>query len=123
MTATHVFQRSHVDKILEILDKQDPATKYIFEFEDHKHSLNFLDINFTNDTTNKKCEFKGHPKDAITIIHIKPISCIDPSITKIIFKGFLYQALVICSEKQINPPCVLPLRPENIRKCYGFLIF
>ena len=59
MTATHVFQRSHADKILEILNKQDPAIKYTVEFEDHKHSLNFLDINFTNDTTNKKCEFMG----------------------------------------------------------------
>ena len=39
---------------LEILDKQDPAIKYTVEFEDHKHSLNFVDININSNTTNKK---------------------------------------------------------------------
>ena len=36
-------ERSHGDKFLEILNKQDPAIKYTVEFEDHEHSLNFLD--------------------------------------------------------------------------------
>ena len=66
--------RSHANKFLEILKKQDPAIKYTVEFEDHKHSLNFLDINITNNTTNRKHEFKVHRKDAITNIHIKPNS-------------------------------------------------
>ena len=82
-------ERSHADKFLEILNKQDPSIKYIVEFEDHKHSLNFPDINIINNTTNKKYEFKVHRKDAITHIHIKPNSFIDPSITKSVFKGFL----------------------------------
>ena len=30
--------RSHANKFLEILKKQDPAIKYTVEFEDHKHS-------------------------------------------------------------------------------------
>ena len=34
-------ERSHADKFLEILNKQDPAIKYTVEFEDHKHPLNF----------------------------------------------------------------------------------
>ena len=82
-------ERSHANKFLEILNKQDPAIKYTVEFEDHKHSLNFLDINSTSNTTNKKYEFKVNQKDAITNINIKPNSCIDPSITKSVFKGFV----------------------------------
>ena len=84
----HFKNRSHANKFLEILNKQDPAVKYIVEFEDHKHLLNFLDINIKN-TTNRKYEFKVHQKDAITNIHVKPSSCIDPSITKSVFKSFL----------------------------------
>ena len=91
--------RSHANKFLEILNKQDPAIKYTVEFEDHKHSLNSLDIYITNNTTNRKYEFKVHRKDAITNIHIKPNSCIDPNITKSVFKGFLHRAHTICSEK------------------------
>ena len=39
--------------------------KYTGELEDYKLSLNFLDINITNNTTNKKDEFKVHLKDAV----------------------------------------------------------
>ena len=42
----------------------------------------FLDINITNNTTNRKYKFNVHRKDAITNVHIKPNSSIDPSITK-----------------------------------------
>ena len=73
--------RSHINKFLEILNKQDPAIKYTVEFEDHKHSKDFPDINITNNTTNRNYEFKVHRKDAITNIHIKPKSA---------FKGFLH---------------------------------
>ena len=38
----------------------------------------------------------------MTSIHIKPNSCINPSITKSVFKGFLHQAHKICSEKYIQ---------------------
>ena len=98
----HFQERPHANKFLEILNKQDPAIKYTVEFEDHKHSLNFLDINITNNTANKKYEFKVHRKEAITSTHIKPNSCIDPSITKSVFKGFLHRAHTICSEKYIK---------------------
>ena len=91
--------KSHANKFLEILNKQDPAIKYTVEFEDHKHSLNFLDINITNNTTNRKCEFKVHRKNPITNIHIKPNSCVDPNVTKSVFKSFLHRAHTICSEK------------------------
>ena len=44
-----------------------------------KMEINLLDINVTN-TINNKYEFKVHRKKAITNIHIKPTSCIDPNI-------------------------------------------
>ena len=94
--------RSHANKCLEILNKQDPAIKHTVEFEDHKHSLHFLDINITNNTTNRKYEFKVHRKDAITNIHIKPNLFIDPSITKNVLKGFLHRTHTVCSEKDIK---------------------
>ena len=93
---------SHANKFLQILNKQDPVIKYTAEFEDHKHSLNFPDINITNNTTNRKYKCKVHRKDAVTNIHIKPNLCIDPSITKSVFKGFLRRAHTICSEKCIK---------------------
>ena len=40
-------ERCHENKFLEII-------KCTFEIEDHKHSLNFVDINITNNNTNKK---------------------------------------------------------------------
>ena len=95
-------ERFHADNFLEILNKQDPATKYTFEFEDHKYSLIFLDINITSNTTNKKYEFKVQRKHAITDIHIKPNSCIVPSITKSVFKVFLHRAHTVCLEKYIK---------------------
>ena len=51
--------RSHTNKFLEILNKQDPAIKYTVEFEDHKHSPNFLDIIIANNTTNRKYVIQG----------------------------------------------------------------
>lgn len=52
--------------------------KYTAEFENPKYSLNFLNINITNNTANKKYKFKVHRKDTITNIHIKPNSYINP---------------------------------------------
>ena len=60
-----------------------------------------MDINITN-TINNKYEFKVHRKNAITNIHIKPTSCIDPNIIKSIFKGFPHRAHLICSQKYIK---------------------
>ena len=55
MTATHVSQAY---KFLGILSTQDSAIKSRVEFEDHRHSLLFLDINITNNTTKKQYKFK-----------------------------------------------------------------
>ena len=40
--------------------------------------------------------------DTITNIYIKPNSCIDPSITKSVFKGFLHRTHLVCSRKYIE---------------------
>ena len=58
-------------------------------------------MNITN-TINNKYEFKVHSKKAITNIHTKPTSCIDPNIIKSVFKGFLHRSHSICSEKYIK---------------------
>ena len=83
-------ERSHANKFLEILNKQDPAIKHTVEFEDHKYSLNFLDINITNNTTNKQYEFKVHRKDAITNHKVS------------LKVSYLHRAHTICSEKYIK---------------------
>ena len=92
-TVANIFQ--------EILNKQDPAIQYIIEHENENESSNFLYINITN-TSNNKYEFKVHYKKAITNIHIKATSCIDPNIIKSVFKGFLHRAHSIYSEKYIK---------------------
>ena len=75
--------------------------QYIIECENGNKSLNFLDINITN-TINNKHELKEQPKKAITNIHIKTTSWIDPNIIKSVFKGFLYRTHSICSEKYVK---------------------
>ena len=89
--------KHHANIFQEILNKHDPAIQYTIEYENDNKSLNFLDISITN-TINNKYEFKVHRKNAITNIHIKPTSCIDPNIIKSVFKGFLHRAHSICSE-------------------------
>ena len=66
--------------------------KYTVEFEDDKHSQNFLDINITNNTNNKKYEFKVHRKDAIKVkvkpkvslkvSYIEPTQCVQKNTSK-----------------------------------------
>ena len=73
--------------------------KYTVKFGDHEHSLNFLDINITNNTTNKKHEFKVHRKNAITNMNIKLNSCVNPSITKSVF---IHRVHTVCPEKCIK---------------------
>ena len=98
---TFMKKVSYLEHVLIWLNKQDPAIQYTIEYENENKSLNFLDINITN-TINNKYEFKVHRKNAITNIHIKPTSCIDPNIIKSVFKGFLHRAHSICSKKYIK---------------------
>ena len=83
-------KRSHKDKFLEMLNKQDPLKKCTVEFENDNYLLSFKDINIISNTTNKKYGLKTHRKDVITNMHFKPNSSMTPSITKSIFKGFLH---------------------------------
>ena len=57
---------------------------------------------FLTNAINNKYELKVHRKKAITNIHIKPTSCINPNIIKSVFKGFLHRAHSICSKKYIK---------------------
>ena len=90
--------KHHSNTFQEILNKQDPAIQYTIEYENGNKSLNFFCINITN-TIKNKYEFKVPRKRAITNMHIKPTSCIDPNMIKSVFKGFLQRAHSICSEK------------------------
>ena len=65
-------------------------TQCTIEDDNGSKSLNFLEINISN-TINNKYEFKVHRKTAITNIHIKPTSCIDPNTIKSKFKGLLHR--------------------------------
>ena len=58
----HFQKSSHADHFWEIHNKQDTAIKYTAEFEDRKHSLNFLDISITINTTNKKIRIQSTSK-------------------------------------------------------------
>ena len=93
--------KHHANTFQEILCKQDLAIQYTTKYENENKFLNFLDINITN-TINNKYEFKVHHKKAITNIHIKPTSCIDPNIIKSVFKGFLHRVHSTFSEKYIK---------------------
>ena len=86
---------------LTILNQQDPQIQFTIEKEDENNTLNFLDITIKNNNTGKY-QFKIHRKEAITNVHIKPNSNIDPKIKTGVFKGFLYRAKSICSEETLQ---------------------
>ena len=70
-------------------------------YESTSKSLNYLDINITNNG-NGKYEFRVHRKDAITNIQIKPNSCHDDKIKNGVFKGYILRAKSLCSEKYLK---------------------
>ena len=70
------------------------------EKEDQSRKLNFLDVTFIN-TGAWKNEFKIHRKNAITNVQIKPHSLVNPALIRDIFKGFVYRAKKLCSEKYL----------------------
>ena len=97
----HFLSKHQANTFQDILNKEGPAIQYTIEYENENKSLNFLAINIIN-TINNKYEFKVHRKIAITNIHIKPTSCIDPNTIKSVFRGFLHRARSICSEKYVK---------------------
>ena len=58
----------------------------------------FLDIAIIN-TDAGKCEFKVHPKNAVTNIQIKPHFFVNPSLIKSIFEGFVSSAKKLFTKK------------------------
>ena len=89
------------DCFLEILNKQHQKRQYTIERENDNKELQFLDIKVKNNGTGKY-EFDIFRKNAITNVQVKPNSSHDPTVLKGIFKGFVYRALTICSEKYIE---------------------
>ena len=78
-----------------ILNQQDPENiKYTMDIEDDQKSLQFLDLNITNN--GNSYEFKIHRKNAITNAQVKPHSGHDPKMLKGIFTGFLHRAYTVC---------------------------
>lgn len=78
------------------LNSQDERVQYTMETEAEDKSLAFLNVNSRN-TGEGSYEFKIHRKKAITNVQVRPESGHDPNILSGIFKGFVHQALKICS--------------------------
>ena len=53
-------------------------------------------------TKNGSYNFKVHRKEAITNVQIKPESCHDDKVKNDIFRGFIYRAKMVCSEKYLD---------------------
>ena len=77
------------------------AIQYTIEKENDAKELQFLDIKVINNGTGKY-EFNIFRKNAITNVQVKPDSSHDPRILRGVFKGFVYRAVNICSEKYLN---------------------
>ena len=71
------------------------------EKEDQSRKLNFLDFTVINTGTGKY-EFKIHRKNAITNVQTKPHSYVNPALIREIFRGFVYRAKKLCSEKYLD---------------------
>ena len=71
------------------------------EKEDQSRKLNFLDLTIINTGTGKY-EFKIHRKNPITNVQIKPHSYVNPALIRDIFKGLVFSAKKLCSEKYLD---------------------
>ena len=89
------------DKFLNILNEQDDKIQYTVEKQNANAELSFLDITVMNNLLGSY-EFKVFRNDAITNVQIKPSSCVNPSIIKGVFKGFLARARRICSDQYLE---------------------
>ena len=101
-------------QFLEILNKQDSSIQYTIEFENYQKHLNFLDITITNNGTNSY-DFKIFRKPAIRNVQLKSSSNMAPNVSVSGFKGFLYRADKICSERYIDKEiqCLIDVFTEN----------
>ena len=85
----------------EILNQQDECIQYTIEIQNSEAELSFLDLTVMNKGTGSY-EFKVFRKKAITNIMIKPSSCVNPSLSTGIFKGFVTRAMRICSSQYLQ---------------------
>ena len=87
----------HAREFQKILNDQDENIEYTIETENSSKSLQFLDLDITNE--NGKYTFKVHRKNAITNVQLKPNSGHDPKILRGVFTGFLHRAFTVCSQQ------------------------
>ena len=92
---------NQASRFLVELNSQDERIQYTMETEDEVKSLAFLNVRSRN-TGEGRYEFKVHRKNAITNVQVRPESGHDPNILNGIFKGFVHQALKICSPQHLE---------------------
>ena len=92
---------NQASRFLVELNSQDERIQYTMETEDEVKSLAFLNVRSRN-TGEGTYEFKVHRKNAITNVQVRPESGHDPNILSGIFKGFVHQALKICSPNHLE---------------------
>ena len=83
------------------LNRQDERVQYTMEVEKEGKTLDYLEVNTTNNGQGKY-DFKVFRKKAITNVQLKPNSCHDPKILNGVFKGFVHRAHKICSEHHLK---------------------
>ena len=92
---------NQASRFLVELNSQDERVQYTMEIEAEDKSLAILQIR-TKNTGEGRYEFKIHRKEAITNVQVRPESGHDPNILSGIFKGFVHQALKICSPHHLE---------------------
>jgi hypothetical protein len=92
---------NQASRFLVELNSQDERIQYTMETEAEDKSLAFLNVRSKN-TGEGRYEFKIHRKKAITNVQVRPESGHDPNILSGIFKGFVHQALKICSPHHLE---------------------
>ena len=84
-----------------ILNNQNKAIQYTMEKEEQSRKLNILNVAIINNGEGKY-EFKIHQKNAMTNVHMKPHSYVNPALIRGIFKGFVSRARKLCSGKYLD---------------------
>ena len=92
---------NQASRFLVELNSQDERVQHAMEIEAEDKSLAILQIR-TKNTGEGRYEFKIHRKKAITNVQVRPESGHDPNILSGIFKGFVHQALKICSPHHLE---------------------
>ena len=94
-------EEEYSDQFLEVLNRQHRNIKYTIDKESTDKKLQFLELIVANNGEGKY-DFDIFRKSAITNVQIKKNSSHDPKVLRGVFKGFVYRAISLCSEKYLN---------------------